>query len=58
MEISGSEVFMGPSKGPPGGDFLMSGIWVCATDQGQFVTSKNPEQAPNLELFSRTGPHF
>ena len=36
----------------------MSGIWVCATDQGRFFTSKNPEQAPNFELFSETGPNF
>ena len=31
-----------------GGNFLMSGIRVCATDQGRFFTSKNPEQAPNF----------
>ena len=28
-----------------GGDFRMSGIRVCATGQGRFFTSKNPEQA-------------
>ena len=33
---------------PEGGDFFMSGIRVCATDQGRFFTSKNPEQAPNF----------
>ena len=32
------------------GDFLMLGIRVCATDQGRFFTSKNPEQAPNFEV--------
>ena len=31
-----------------GGDFPMSGIWVCTTDQGRIFTSKNPEQAPNV----------
>ena len=31
-----------------GGDFLMSGICVCATNQGRFFTSKNPEQASNF----------
>ena len=36
----------------------MSGIRVCATDQGRLVTSKNSEQALNFELFSRTGPDF
>ena len=47
----------------------MSGIWVCATGQGRFFTSKNPEQAPNfevllqnkpylLEFYSRTGSFF
>ena len=41
-----------------GGDILMSGIRVCATDQCQFFTSKNSEQAPNFELFSRAGPDF
>ena len=24
---------------------------VCATNQGRFFTSKNPEQTPNFELF-------
>ena len=32
------------------GDFLMSGIRICATDQGQFFTSKNPEQAQIFEV--------
>ena len=49
-----------------GGDFLMSGIRVCATDQDRFFTSKNPEQAPNFEVllayflkfYSRTGSFF
>ena len=35
---------------PPGGNFLMSGIGVCATDQGRFFTSKNPEQVLNFEV--------
>ena len=34
-----------------GGGFLISGIWVFATYQGRSFTSKNPEQAPNFELF-------
>ena len=36
----------------PGGgrDFLMLGIRVCATDQGRFLISKNPEQAPVFEV--------
>ena len=53
----------------PGGNFLMSGIRVYATDQGRFFTFKNPEQAPNFEVFlqnrlyllkfySRTGSFF
>ena len=33
-----------------GGDFLMSGIRVHATDQGRFFTSKNPEQALLFEV--------
>ena len=41
----------------PGGDFLMSGIWVCATDQGRFFTSKNPEQAPNFEVLLQSRPY-
>ena len=47
----------------------MSGIGVCATDQGRFFTSKNPEQAPIFEVllqnnswllmfYSRTGSFF
>ena len=36
----------------------MLGIRVCATDQGRFFTSKDPEQAPNFEIFSRIGPDF
>ena len=36
------------SSFPPEGNFPMSGIWVCATDQGRFFTSENPEQAPDL----------
>ena len=37
----------------------MSGIRVCATDQGRFFTSKNPEQAPNFEVLLQTaGPTF
>ena len=39
-------------------DFLMSGIRICATDQGRFFTSKNLGQAPNFKLFSRTGSNF
>ena len=27
---------------------ILSGVWVCATDQGRFFTSKNPEQASNF----------
>ena len=42
----------------PGVNFLMSGIPVCATNQGRFFNSKNPEQAPDFELFSGTGPDF
>ena len=38
------------------GNFFMSGIWVCATDQGLFFTSKSPEQI--LTFYSRTGPTF
>ena len=34
---------------PP--NFLMSGVQVCATHQGQFLTFKNPEESPNFELF-------
>ena len=41
-----------PWKQEAGGDFLMSGIRVCATDQGRFFTSKNPEQAPNFWSFT------
>ena len=37
--------------GGGGEDFLMSGIRVCATNQGLFFTSKNPELAPNFEVF-------
>ena len=38
--------------GGGGENSLMSGIRVCATDnQGQFFTSKNPEQVPNFKLF-------
>ena len=29
-----------------------------ATDQDRILTSKNPEQAPNLEFFSGTDPDF
>ena len=47
----------------------MSGIQVCAIDQGRFFTFKNPEQAPNFEVlllnrpyllkfYSRTGSFF
>ena len=35
-----------------GGNFLMSGIRVCATDQGRFFTYKNPEQAPTFWSFT------
>ena len=36
---------------PGGGEnFLMSGIQVCATDQGQVFNSKIPEQVPNFEF--------
>ena len=41
-----------------GGDFLMSGIRVCATNQGRFFTSKNPEQAPNFEVLLQNRPYF
>ena len=41
-----------------GGNFLMSGIWVCATDQGRFFTSKNPEQAPNFEVLLQNRPYL
>ena len=41
-----------------GGNFLMLGIRVCATDQGRFFTSKNPEQAPNFEVLLQNRPHF
>ena len=42
--------------GGGGGDFPMSGIQVCATDQGQYFTSKNPEQEPNFEPFFLNRP--
>ena len=35
---------------------LMSGIRVCATDQGRFFISKNPEQAPNFEGLLQNRP--
>ena len=41
-----------------GGNFLMSGIRVCATDQGLFFTSKNPEQAPNFEVLLQNRPYL
>ena len=41
-----------------GGNFLMSGIQVCATDQGRLFTSKNPEQAPNFEVLLQNRPYF
>ena len=44
--------------GGGGGDFLMSSIRVCATDQGRFFTSKNPEQAPNFEILLQNRPYF
>ena len=47
-----------PGSIPGGGDFLMSGIRVFATDQGPFFTSKNPEQSRSLKFYSRTGPDF
>ena len=43
---------------PGGRDFLMSGIRVCATDQGRFFTSKNPEQAPNFEVLLQNRPYL
>ena len=43
---------------PRGGDFLMSGMRVCATDQGRFFTSKNPEQAPNFVVLLQNRPYF
>ena len=43
---------------PPGGDSLISGIRVCATHQGRFFTSKNPEQAPNFEVLLQNRPYF
>ena len=39
-----------------GGDFLMSSIWVCATDQGRCFTSETPENAPTFKLFSSNRP--
>ena len=36
------------------GELPNVGYAVCATNQGQFFTFKNPEQTPNLELFSGT----
>ena len=36
----------------------MSGIRVCATNQGRFFTSKNPEQAPNFEVLLQNRPYF
>ena len=36
----------------------MSGIRVCATDQGWFFTSKNPEQAPNFEVLLQNRPYL
>ena len=41
-----------------GGGFLMSGLRVCATEQGRFFTSKSPEQAQTLKSHSRTGLTF
>ena len=40
------------SSYPGEGDFLISGIRVCATDQGRFFTSKNSELAPNFWIFT------
>ena len=40
------------------GDFLISDVRACATNQGRISTSKNPEQASNFEYFSGTGPDF
>ena len=40
------------------GDFLMSGIRVCATNQGRFFTSKNPEHAPSFEVLLQNRPYF
>ena len=39
-----------PGVGVGVGRFLMSDIRVCATDKGRFFTSKNPEQAPIIEV--------
>ena len=39
--------------GGGGGDLLMLGIRVCATDQGRFFTSNNPEQALLFEVLFR-----
>ena len=36
----------------------MSGIRVCATDQGRFFTSKNPEQTPNFQVLLQNRPYF
>ena len=44
------KVYMMSHECYAGGNFLMSGIRVCATEQGQFFTSKNPEQIPNFQL--------
>ena len=41
-----------------GGNFHMSDIRVCATDQGRFFTFKNPEQAPNFEVLLQNRPYF
>ena len=36
----------------------MSGIRVCATNQGRFFTSKNREHAPNFEVLLLNRPYF
>ena len=36
----------------------MSGIRVCANDQGRFFTSKDPERAPNFEVLLQNRPYF
>ena len=41
-----------------GRGFLMSGLRVCATEQGRFFTSKSPEQAPNFEVSLQNRPYF
>ena len=57
-KITFNSLSVDESAKSPGSNFLMSGIRVCATDQGQFFTSKNPEQAPNFEILLQKRPYF